>query len=507
MKKNIKYGLLSVLSGLLLAFSFPNIIENTLLVHTSFFMWFAFVPIIYVVIKAEKVSDVFWFGLISTGIFYLVSLYWICSVGPMGLGAYPACFVFCLYLASFYAVSFVIVKFLNKKTGLDYILSIPVIITIAEYVRGWLFTGWPGLTPAQSQNQFILALQILSITGVHGLNFIIISVNCVIASFCAGWVFNYKKSENVIWSLVFVFLLVLMIASNMYINTGTKIVKVAILQPNIDQNVPWTPKYHKDTMDMMKELYGMTAKKNPDLVIWPETGYPGILNMEIKGKPELTDWIKGAYSLVGSDKAVIKNGKPEYYNAAFMIDPYGKITGEYSKHHLVPFGEYIPLQETIPFVKKVVQRYGYVGFNSGTIIDPFEFDGVRVGPIICFDSFFPEISREHAKKGAKILAHLSYETWYGVSPASAQVFTNVVLRAVENRVYVARCVASGISGIVNDKGVILASTKLFEKKAFVYELKISDDKRLSFYTMYGDWFIWLLFAAFCAAAVVNLRKK
>ena len=140
-------------------------------------MWFAFVPLLYIVISSDKISSVFIYSLLSTSIFYLSALYWICFVGPMGYGAYLAWFLFCVYLAMIYALSFVVIKYLNNKLNIDYIFSVPVILTIAEYIRGWLFTGWPGLTPAQSQHQLIPVLQILSITGVSGLNFIVFSIN------------------------------------------------------------------------------------------------------------------------------------------------------------------------------------------------------------------------------------------------------------------------------------------------------------------------------------------
>ncbi|MEI7541650.1 MAG: apolipoprotein N-acyltransferase [bacterium] len=507
MKKHSLYIFLSVLTGILLAFSFPNIIEKTLNVHTSFFMWFAFVPLLYIVISSDKISSVFIYSLLSTSIFYLSALYWICFVGPMGYGAYLAWFLFCVYLAMIYALSFVVIKYLNNKLNIDYIFSVPVILTIAEYIRGWLFTGWPGLTPAQSQHQLIPVLQILSITGVSGLNFIVFSINCIIVSIIAGSIYRYNKLENIVWIMIFIMLSGFAVISNYYQNTGTITVKTAIIQPNIDQNVRWTTKYQKYTMNTMKVLYKSISILKPNIVVWPETGYPGVLNMEGNKNPEIASWVKGAFSIVGSDKILIKNNITEYYNAAYMLNSNGKIIGDYSKHHLVPFGEYIPLQEVIPFVKKVVQRYGYVGFSSGSTIVPLDYKGIKIGPIICFDSFFPEISREHANKGAKILAHLSYETWYGVSPASAQVFTNVILRAVENRVYVVRSVASGISGIVNDKGEVLASTKLFEKKALVCELKLSDNQYRSFYTKHGDWlplFLMIIFLFIMAARFIKI---
>jgi apolipoprotein N-acyltransferase len=105
---------------------------------------------------------------------------------------------------------------------------------------------------------------------------------------------------------------------------------------------------------------------------------------------------------------------------------------------------------------------------------------------------FPEISRTCVKNGAQFLSHLSYENWYGNSCASAQIFTNIALRAIENNVWVVRCVESGISGIVNNKGEIIHPTKLFEEISFAATIYVEKDKELTFYTKYGNWFIWFL---------------
>src|SRR5208283_3756097 len=154
-----------------------------------------------------------------------------------------------------------------------------------------------------------------------------------------------------------------------------------------------------------------------------------------------------------------------------------------------------------------VRRYGYESFSPGKKIAPLSMDGKYFGVLICYDSLFPEISRDFVKKGAEFLVHLSYETWYGKTPASAQIFTNTALRAVENNVWMARCVESGISGIVDNRGAITLSTKLFERTAVTGDIFIRRDKSSSFYTACGDWFIYVLLLVLALLVILRIVKK
>jgi apolipoprotein N-acyltransferase len=491
----IRYVLLSVLSGLLLAFSFPNFIENTTVIHTFFFIWFAFVPVFYMVLSGEGQKRSIIYSFITGLVFYLVSLYWLWYVGPMGVFAYVAWFALCLYFAALLSATISLAVWLKNRFSVPFILSLPALLTFSEFVREWLFTGWPVLTPAQSQQQFTFILQVLKVTGVPGLNYMIYFVNVLAALLFIKGGEELRNKWFAVPAAVFVMLFIAAAAANFTGNyKGQGTFKCAVLQANIDQNVNWDRKYIDATMGTFKEMITYVSAENPDIYIWPETGFPGQLGVDAAGRKLLAQWSKGAYQLVGSDNADYAiQGLPRYYNSAFLLNPMAGLEWVYSKSHLVPFGEYIPFQDRFPFIQKVVQRYGYYGFTSGVKVEPFHMKKPLLGgALICYDSFFPEIAREFAKKGAGFLAHLSYETWYGVSPASAQIFTNAALRAVENDLYLVRCVASGISGIVDNKGRIIKTTKLFTREAFAADINVKSwNGGLTIYTRFGDWFPWL----------------
>jgi apolipoprotein N-acyltransferase len=282
------------------------------------------------------------------------------------------------------------------------------------------------------------------------------------------------------------------------LKTTGKLMKAAVLQPDINQDVEWTSKYKDETLNVFKEMMLQARAQSPDVYIWPETGYPGIFNADPFGPAEVASWAgPKAYNIVGSDSANYRNGEMNYYNSVFVLTPGAAISGMYSKMHLVPFGEYVPFSDTLKFVHKVVKRYGFVGFESGKKIEPLILNGVSAAPLVCYDGLFPEIGREFALKGADFFTHLSYESWYGRTPASAQIFTNTALRSVENDLYLARSVASGISGIVSNTGRITANTGLFKKEVLVGDIYVKPGKAKTPYTKYGDWFVLL-----CAALVV-----
>jgi apolipoprotein N-acyltransferase len=503
---NKKFLLLSLLTGILLAFSYPNFIEKGLKIHTFFFIWFGYVPLIYVLLKEQRRKMLFLYGMISGCVLYLADFYWMWNIKPMGFGAYIAWGVLGIYLSVFLASAFLMARVLHDRFKIDYLFSLPAAYTVMEYCREWVFSGFQLLTPAQSQHQFLPLLQMLKITGVYGPAFLILFVNTIGIKIFMEKRLDTKNISSIAAVTVSAMLLIFAIVSNFY-PAGTEKIKAAVLQPDIDQDVEWSQAFKNNTMKTFSGMIKALKTEKPDLIVWPETGYPGILNLEPFHGVELAGWMPGAYNLVGSDSYERDKNGTNYYNSAFMLDDKGAITGSYSKYHLVPFGEYVPLQHTFDFIKKVVRRYGFTGFTPGKKIEPLNYRGIKFGVVICYDSLFPEISREFAKKGARFLTHLSYETWYGRTPCTAQIFLNTSLRAIENGIPLIRCVASGMSGFVDSRGAIYSVTGLYEQKTAVAEIMLRKDSEKTIYTRFGDWFPYFLALLLAVLAVMNKVKK
>jgi apolipoprotein N-acyltransferase len=472
-------------------------------------MWFGFVPLFLVLYEESNLKKIFFYGFLTGVIFYLTSLYWLCNVKPMGIFAYVAWVALSLYLSLFLGTSMLAAAFLKKRYNVNFLLSVPLVFTVFEYVREWLFSGFPLQTPAQSQAIFLPFIRILKITGISGANFIIYFLNIFLT--CAIFRKKTELSKNnvIVLSIILLILFASLGFSNVKQKCDYKELKASILQPDINQDViEWTGNFRDNTLKIFREMVLKLKDENPDIIIWPETGYPGVLNYEPWRAKEIAEWLKRPWHIIGSDKMEItKENERKYYNTAFLIDENGTIRGEYSKYHLVPFGEYVPLQDVFPFIKKVVRRYGYEGFTRGKTIEPLIYKDVKFGTLICYDSLFPEISREFVKKGAVFLVHLSYETWYGKTPATAQIFQNTCLRAIENEVPLVRCVASGISGFADSDGRIYSKSKLFTKDVLTGKITYKQKHKPAFYTKYGDWFVFLTLIMLVILVVINRKKK
>ncbi|MEI7639956.1 MAG: apolipoprotein N-acyltransferase [bacterium] len=499
---------LSITSALLMVFSFPNIVEPGLGIHTAFLIWVAYIPLFIAIFSEEKTINVFMYSTITGLFFYLGGLYWLCAIKPMGIFAYVAWFALSSYLTILFAAAAGIARLISKKYKISLFFSFPVVFVIFDYIREWLFSGCSFLTPAQSQFQNIFLIQTASVTGLYGIVFLIVVVNAFLALL---WMKKTEEIKSPQGALVFAIAAVILVFSAMgYMapeKQGRIKIKTAILQPDINQDVEWNSAYKKKVLEVFKELSDKIKNEKIDLVVWPESGFPGFLQHEKSDTKAIAAWTGNrAYTLVGGDyyeRASDKNYL--YYNSVFVVDPKGKLINRYDKRHLVPFGEYVPFEHVFTFIRKVVRRYGFNGFEFGKKVEPLNLGQYKAGALICYDSLFPEISRETVKKGAGILAHLSYETWYGKGPASAQVFTNTILRAVENHVYIVRSVASGISGIVTDRGKIVGTTGLFKRETLVAEVYINDTK--TFYTKYGDVFVYLLFLLMAVFIGIKVVKK
>lgn len=500
---NRKHVFYSVLTGFLLAFSHPNFIEQGLKIHTFFFIWFAYIPLLYVLLKESLKKNLFICGIISGSVFYLTAFYWMWNIKPMGAGAYVAWLSLGVYLSVFLAVSLVLARVLEERFKIAYLFSLPAAFTVMEFCREWMFSGFQLLTPAQSQHQFLALLAMLSITGVYGPAFLILFVNMLALKLLTGEKPDLKNASHIAALACAIMLVLFAFVEGLKPAAGSKI-RAAIIQPDIDQDVEWSQEFKEASLKTYKGMITGLKDEKPEIIIWPETGYPGILNMEPWKTAEMAAWLPGAYNLVGSDSYSRDKSGVNYYNSAFLLDDKGAITGTYSKFHLVPFGEYIPFQHTLSFVKKVVRRYGYTGFTPGTKIEPLDYNGTKLGVVICYDGLFPEISREFVKKGARFLAHLSYETWYGRTPATSQIFLNTAMRAIENGVPLIRSVSSGISGFVAANGKIYSTTGLFERRAAVADIEVDAKAGRTFYTLFGDWFV--CFLAFLTAVLIIKGK-
>ena len=222
------------------------------------------------------------------------------------------------------------------------------------------------------------------------------------------------------------------------------------------------------------------------LVMWPESATPFMFEEHPAAEAmRLLARETGARLFVGSDQ-IERGAKPRYYNSAFLIQPTGSVGGIYRKMHLVPFGEYVPLESILSFAGPLVEQVG--GFAPGETLTVFR---VREGAFttgICYEAVFPELSREAVQRGSQLLTSITNDAWFGRSSAPWQHLAMARMRSVETGRYLARAANTGVSAIVDPYGRVVQSTPLFEEAVSVGEVRFLDGTTL--YVRIGDVVPW-----------------
>ena len=486
-KKDI---LLSLLSGILLIFSFPNLDLEVL-------AWFALVPLLYA-IEGKGQRQAFGLGFLTGLISYCGILYWIIvavhTYGniPLGLSG----FILLLlvgYLSLFIGAFAYLTRVVPWSSGILTVLFLPALWTALEYLRSFFLTGFPWANLGYSQYLNLPFIQMAEFTGTYGLSFVIVLVNATLFWILHQWA---KKTFPV---LEVVFTLLVLLGFMLFGYTKMRTVdqqilqqpslKVGLVQGNIDQSIKWDESFQKETLRIYERLSLKVAKGKPDLIIWPETATPFFFQQVVEYQPMVLDIPKktNAFLLFGSPAFKLERGKINHYNSAYLASPSKEIIGRYDKIHLVPFGEYVPLSSLLFFVESLGEGIG--NFKSGKLITNFSLPQGKFGVLICFEIIFPDLCRRFVKNGADFLVTITNDAWFGRTSAPYQHFSIAVFRAVENRVFIARAANTGISGFIDPKGKILKKGAIFTEEAMNGTIRLS--KKKTFYTLYGDVFAWI----------------
>ncbi len=492
--KKIYFEIIPVLiSAILLILSFLPAANLEILA------WIALLPLFFALRNKSK-GRAFLLSYLCGIIFWLGIIYWLINVTFAGL------ILLVIYLALYFGLFGLIVSCCPLSTVRYPLFFIPSIWVLLEYLRSHLFTGFGWALLGYSQYLNLPIIQIAGITGVWGVSFLVMMVNALIYSILdtryAILVKKQKSRLSVVHHLLACLLLFLCLGHGFYkLHRASGIehrapLKISVIQGNIPQIIKWKETARDKILKEYLRLSRIAADDNPDLIIWPESALPGILETEpyLKQKLKaLVDSIRiplllGAVSLGGNN----------YYNSAILISKQGKFIQRYDKLHLVPFGEYIPLKGTFGFLETVVPIGDFIPGRKYTV---FSLESESRGQeaenfsvLICFEDIFPGISRQFVKKGADLLVNITNDAWFGDTSSPYQHLSASVLRAVENGVYLVRAANTGISGFITPQGQI---EPLIDndsgKQTFISGYKTKtiflEFKQNSFYTRWGDWFI------------------
>lgn len=496
--------ILAVVSGILLALSFPK-------AGLSFLVWAAFVPL-FLACGQKSAGKAAVLGFVAGLTGYAGILYWL-NIVMTTYGKLPlplSIFLYLLlvaYLAVYVAVVFYLARRAEEK-GIPAVLSFPVFWVGLEYIRSFLLTGFPWASLGYTQYRVPVLIQVADLTGVYGISFLVALANVVIYLLLRKFVKKGGESELAVRGAIV--LAVLLTAVLVYgeirmrePETGHPL-KISLIQGNIDQGIKWDPAFMEATVSIYDRLTRKAVREGTDLVIWPESATPFFFQEDSPQSLRVRELARElrVELLFGSPAYDDTGGIRRYFNSAFLVSSAGVPAGRSDKVHLVPFGEYVPLAHLLPFVSKLVEGVG--DFSPGDSIRPLETAKGKVGVLVCFEGIFPEISRRYVAEGARVLVNVTNDAWYGRSSAPYQHLSMAVFRAVENRVPLVRAANTGITAIIDRNGVIGHRTGLFEESFLNGEVRAGSNG--TFYTRFGDLFALLCLAASAVFFIAGFRK-
>ena len=338
----------SLLSGFLLFLSFPKF-------GLGIIAWIAFVPFFVALRNVEAVRHAVLLGLITGITAYVGLLYWIIPVivNYGHLPYYMSAIIMLMlagYLSLYLSLFAAGIVFLRKKINL--LLFAPLLWVCLEYLKSYLFTGFPWENLGYSQYQFYFLIQFADVAGVYGLSFLVMLLNVTIYEIMTER--SAKKlavsfAVVLLWGGIYVYGILRVNHINK-IQTNAPGLNVALIQGSIDQSIKWNETYQKETINIYEKLSLRQPNFKEGLIVWPETAVPFDYQDEGELQRRVRDIaVKTKSWFVFGSMSYVMNGKnKDYWNSAYLLSPQGNVQGKYDKVHLVPYGEYVPLRKIFP---------------------------------------------------------------------------------------------------------------------------------------------------------------
>jgi len=425
-----------------------------------------------------------------------------------GIGLPLAMIITLLFVAAialfFGLAGWLAARLCGQYSALNLLFIFPAVWGLSEWFRGWFLTGFPWLSMGYSQLDSPLQ-GFGPVLGVFGVSWVTALIAAL--SLLAAMQFSASQQKAIIKPMLYIsgILLIYGIASLLNSHHWSKPagnpIKATLIQGNITQELKWNPDQFGPTIKLYTDL--TRANWESDLIIWPETAIPAFYHrvkehlltpLEAEAKSHSTDLLVGI-AVNGTDNA-------SYYNAMVSLGDQRDI---YSKRHLVPFGEFLPLKwllnPLIDFLRIPMSDFSAGDHNKTTL----QLAGYPAGISICYEDAFGEEVIE-ALPDAAFLVNASNDAWFGDSLAPHQHLEIARMRALETGRYLLRATNTGISAVIGPKGDIQGRSTAF--KTEVLTRKIIPMQGMTPYVLVGNGgIVTLLLLLLAAASIIPGRIK
>jgi apolipoprotein N-acyltransferase len=489
--------LAAVASGLLFSLAFPPV-EWVLLLPLA--------PVVWLVALVREESR--WRALISGALFGLA--YWCASIpwivyvvthyggqsGPMGV----VCLVLlAAILAEWPAIVAWGTVSVAPAGSMARLVAFPVLWMATEHARCHVYRGFPWNLTAHALYRHPVWVQTAAVWGVCGVGALVVAIPALLAA----------AAVRRRWTPLAAAALLVLVAGGWgavrlaWPRAAGPSLTVALLQPNQTEGMRSTLEGaawgYREVLAQAREA----ADTMPDLIVIPESALPVYWDRSPALRQDLATVASGGAAILFND--VVEEGDGRYYNTARLLTPGGLAGPPYRKVHLVPFGEYVPLPRVFFFVRQISNEIG--AFSAAAEPTLLKSNRLAIGVGICYEILYPSLARREVDSGANLLATISNDSWYGRAGAQQQHFAGAVLRTVENSRYLVRAAITGISGIVDDRGRILAESAPDVKTTVRGGVMLRDE--MTAWTRWGFWLPRLADVLGCGVLIfgfVRLRR-
>ena len=473
-----------------------------------------FYTIVFISKKSQSVYrkkpfkiNLFIFGLFFGFGFFLSGVSWIVHsltfddnfkiLIPFGLILIP------LFLSLFIAIPVLLIgPYLNLNFSSLIIFS--AILAFSDYLRANLLTGFPWNLWAYSTSWMIEIMQVLNHIGLYAYNLIVVTL------FTFPIIFFFrlsllKKLLSLFISISFV--LSIYIYGNYTINKNKKFLAtidqkqlVKVISPNFEL------KYGLNDNEIEERLkkiirYSAPNKYKSTLFIWPEGVFSGYSYSDIIIFKDLIkkNFSKNHFIILGSNNLDPNSGK--YFNSMLVLNNHFEIIDNYNKRKLVPFGEFLPLENFLNIfgLKKVTEGHG--SFLKGTENKNLSLDNFNILPLICYEIIFTNFIQK-SKEETNLIVNISEDGWFGETIGPDQHFAKSVFRAIENNTFLIRSANKGISAIIDNKGNIIKQLDRNEAGNIELEIPLIKSKKVK-----NDLIFFILLITYLLIFFINIKKN
>ncbi|HZL39488.1 MAG TPA: apolipoprotein N-acyltransferase [Pseudolabrys sp.] len=417
---------------------------------------------------AAVVGWCFGFGYFVAGIYWVGYAFlvdaktfgWLLPVAVAGLPA---------YLALFTGLGLAASRLIWVR-GPERVLALAAMLTMAEWLRGHLLSGFPWNTFGYALTEPLALAQSVSLTGIWGLTFLCVAICASPAVLADDAADTPNPRRAPLLGILILAGLTSYGAVRLWQNPTTYVsgVKLRIMQPNLQQDEKFNYAAKAQVMERYLRLSDRTIGPNSNGVhdithlIWPESAFPFFLTREPDALAQIAGLLKPSTELItGAVRpAPPSGGVPHAYNSVYVIDPDGSIRGIYDKVHLVPFGEYLPLQGLLERLglRQLTKQVG--GFLSGDRRRAMDVPGApKMLPLICYEAIFPGAAVPAGERPGW-LVNVTNDGWFGISTGPYQHFQQARVLAIAEGLPLVRAANTGISGVIDPVGRIVSALPL-----------------------------------------------